>query len=100
MLIASALLCSPCCSYGHILFTAQICTVQICPYKYEAGCLLWFQTGLGHLSWVFFRKLRRTVLMSALPYPLGALSKGAVTLWTHKTARITHLHSLRITVAD
>lgn len=31
----------------------------------------------------------RTVLLSALPYPLGASSKGAVTFWTHKAACIS-----------
>ena len=30
----------------------------------------------------------RTAQQSVLPYPLGAPSTGAVTLWTHKPARI------------
>ena len=87
--VASALLMIEALHRALWLLGRHVFTVQclICPH--EAGCLLCtHREALGTRFRVLFRMPRRTALLSALPYPLGALSKGAVTLWTHKTARI------------
>jgi hypothetical protein len=55
----------------------------------KAGCSLCsHRVGLGRFPWVPTHMPCHIVLLSVLPYPLGASLQGAVTLWTHKPARI------------